>query len=360
MNYGSASALQPLRLCPGPAVIEHYDLTTEAAEQGTVNHDGCLPWLSSQPGATLPDSDRGRALERLPQTVGEMEVKIAIDPRAFTARLLPTHDAQGQPYGHRDYSAAEPGEIVGTADIWGEPIVELKTGAVDVEADNNYQTLFFALAWWLIYGKLATTRLTKSHVDKAWYEDRTPTASRLMDYRRDLVRLQDTIDAARATPAGERLPLVTGQHCQWCDVQQAGACPAFSDRITQPLTGDVVADAVTAKLAAADTRAQRVLVFQSLGTAVHETDAGTAEPVTDRSRKIADVDAAIYEYPWLAGHVTRTIRAPALDKLIRHERRDGERWDEARDRVHEKLENGGALEWTVRKSWEIVEKLGDP
>lgn len=355
MHRPTASALPLLARCPGQSVLDHYPTTSAAAEEGSTLHEELIPAIID---GVLPDTPRGRAIARLDIAVSDArsEVAYAVNLERFEGRELRCQFP-------RDYSDCRDGEIPGTADIvMGAEHIELKTGYVDVrgpwgevKADGGRrwyptrQQLHGALARWFLDSRdIVRLRLVHARPpDRAGRSFAiapvyTPSVGELMLWRDDLMRIMERVHrASELAAAGDRVPLVLGEHCGCCSARTV--CPAIGDNLGH-------ANAADAALAAraAMKRARTEVQFRNamlMGEEVAE-DGRTLAPVTTYARCI-DSERAMQALPGLRNIVTLVVTATDVDEYARG-REDLGKYHTARRRaVNEILEEGGALTWTA-------------
>lgn len=150
-----------------------------------------------------------------------VEAPIAFDCVSGRARELPA-------VAHRDYSAARPTEIVGTADavLVGQSVIvaDWKTGrgARDTRTKDTWQTLFLGLAFARSRG-LDTITIALVHLEPGdyWIDWHTLDAFDLDDIEDTIRAMYAELSAAQQTPK-------PGPHCssQWCPIR--ASCPATS------------------------------------------------------------------------------------------------------------------------------------
>lgn len=346
----TASRLPLLRRCPGAAVLRHYRSTSDAAARGTRLHGELLPALIA---GRLPDTPEGRALARVEQDWSGARAEVAYALRLgsslgdMSARELPTA-------GHRDYSAAAVDEVPGTADVVTEQLVdEFKFGHSEQAAPRqNAQLWLPALARWAIDGSLVRLRLVhvrppgsdgRCHVSAPWHD---VTLADLVRWHSELVSAMARVSAARAALADGDTELVdhlvVGDHCGRCDVRLT--CPAIG--ATLSLDDDA------SRLAAARARYERAkLELQRTealvdGEDMLEADGLRYERVTRYRRKI-DGERAIHTFPELQDFARTQVTAGALDEWARAQIELGASVGERIAAANRRLEEAGALSWTV-------------
>lgn len=346
----SASQLGLLLVCPGQAVLDCYDVSSEAAIDGAREHQVLVPAAAS---GELPDTPRGRALRRFDVPVGaECEVPIAVNLGDFSARVLPSN-------GHRDYSAARPGEIVGTGDwlhvdaAWAG---ELKTGDVWVDAARwNAQLWFFGLALMFLRGSPGGSSLALAQVSERGELRDTycqPSGPQLWTYYDRLARLRDRVaEQTEKCRAGERLALVRGPHCRYCDAVLT--CPALAEGLGDGNPGQRYqrAAADLARAQAAELQAR-----QCLSRERYDLGDGNTLVRRDRWTRKLNPDRAIEAMPELAAvaveKVVLSLRVADVDRVA--ERTGVERSKKAnREAMSRKLTDLGAVYHARHEGWSI-------
>lgn len=220
MRRLTASQLGRAARCPGSMTLPHHNETNEATERGTAVHEflervqdlGRDAALALVPAAHRPLCEE-IPVERLPVHLAA-EVAFAFDPRTGRARELGRGLA-------RDYSDAQDGEIVGTADVGGlSPdavlIVDWKTGWSSVErAAANPQVRFLAMTAARAYGRTrAVVEVIRIRDSGAAWRDR----AELDVFELDQVAVEVRELAHRVTADD-----ATFHQGTWC-----GTCPAFN------------------------------------------------------------------------------------------------------------------------------------
>jgi len=346
----SASQIPLLLICPGQAVIDSYGDSSDAAIDGTREHEELLGGMLT---GDLPDTPRGRALALVAVPEGtKTEVAVAIDLDNFRARVLPS-------VGHRDYRAAKPRELVGQGDLlaiaasWAG---ELKTGAVWVDSSRwNAQLWFFGLALMLLNGVRAAVRLNLYQVnargslrDDAGY---SPSSAQLWQFFDRLARLRETVDEQREQrQAGNRLALVRGPHCRYC--RAVMSCPAIDEA-----TGDGNLGARHQKALAELARAQAAVEQTGQLLDADEYDLGDAKLVRrTKWRRHVNPARALEAIPALAPlattRTTTSLTMGAVDKYAEGLAIGGTK-KERREAMTRLLTDKGAIHHSQTESWEV-------
>ena len=207
----TASSIERAKRCPGYVTLPQRNVPTEAASAGTERH--------AEYEARIARGDIPEALaERWPGATWRSEVKFAFDLSTGKGREL----GQGS---DRDYSAAGPFEIVGTADVVGMcagrlVVVDWKSFAEVPRAAVNAQLHIAALA------------LTRAHglnaADVAiHYEARPMDATELdaIDLDSFAAEVRQILDeAARFRTRAQAGEVVAFAEGSWCK-----HCPGFYD-----------------------------------------------------------------------------------------------------------------------------------
>lgn len=232
MKLPSASRLALAERCIGAAVLPAVQRpSTDAQAAGTGRHRflerarevGREQALAEIPaGAPWRATCAGIDLDALP--VGRHEVAYAYDPATDTAREL------GAALG-RDYSAAHPGEVTGTADlvVSGDvPLVVDFKGSEHVgPAGEHLQLGFYALCAARVAGaEEVDTAIVYLHSDgRAEWDRARLTAWDLAALAGRIAELTARVAEADEALASGRLPtLVEGHHCLRC--ASLTLCPA--------------------------------------------------------------------------------------------------------------------------------------
>lgn len=348
----SASQIGLLLICPGQAVLKPYGVSSDAAVDGTREHQDLVPAAAA---GDLPDTLRGRGLRRFDVLVGaECEVPIAVNLGDFSARVLPSD-------GHRDYSAARPGEIVGTGDwlhvdaAWAG---ELKTGDVWVDAARwNAQLWFFGLALMFLRNSPDGIRLTLAQVSERGELRDTycqPSGPQLWAYYDRLARLRDRVfEQTEKRRAGERLALVRGPHCRYCDAVLA--CPALSEGLGEGNPGQRYQRAA-ANLARA--QAAELLARQTLSASSYELGDGNKLKRVDKWSRRVNAEDAIKAMPELAAVATEVPRSLRLHvgDIDAHAVATGTAryGTERKKELSAQLTNAGAMRHTHSETWKVT------
>jgi hypothetical protein len=270
-----------------------------------------------------------------------VEVAVAMDPRSLQAIVL----GEGL---DRDYSTCPSGWICGTKDLTRVGhVTELKTGTAPQDRpERQAQTKSQAVARWLLDGVRPSVRLVWARADgpaiPMWWR---PTFGELERHRRALIAMMDRIDAHRDKQPDE-LPLVTGEHCRYCDVRREDNCPA-----QRYLRRNEPADAVE--------RYERAVVLgeeakEARARSLADLDGDKRMDVElSYRRSRIDAELAIERLPGLADFARRTITAGDIDRYIREQ---PGKFSAVRDDVHAQL--GDAITWTATKT-RTISRDGD-
>lgn len=219
--------------CLGSQVFPRVQVTSADNASGNVVHGYLAAAKTMGKGAALAaiDDDEMRAkcdaidLESIPAGA-DSELTVAWDPDTDTGRIL------GSNLG-RDYTAAMPGEFVGTADLVGRvaDAVEggdFKTGLQVKKARDSWQARALSLFSARAIGAESArfTMLYLGH-DGRWYPDKAEfDAMDLSTFADELRALKQRIGAVRAAFAatGALPALHVGPHCRYCP--SVPFCPA--------------------------------------------------------------------------------------------------------------------------------------
>lgn len=209
-------------MCPASAVLAGVDLPSEHSAAGVAKHAEL---------AAMVERWEFPFLQRA-------EVAYAYDWMKDSARELPVKN--------RQYDKLGPTEIPGTADAVGIDgdcvvVVDWKSGFLsrEIKVINSEQLRFLALAAARKLG-LPRARIGIAHVREwsiefDWHD--------LSDSSLDLIaeRIRAIIDmTAQPNP-----PLMEGDHCRYCPVMNAGACPIKNARLLALRTSVPVFEIVT-------------------------------------------------------------------------------------------------------------------
>jgi hypothetical protein len=208
------------------------------------------------------------------------EIPFAFDPARGGARALPSR-------GHRDYSAATPGEIVGTADlVWAEAgpepvgvVLDWKTGrARHVDAvHDNAQMAFLALAASRAFNH-NRVRVILAFVDDdggVTTEQSEYTLAGLAGVARWLAALAAAIPQAQA---------VSGPHCRAKYCPLLGLCPATGGDVAAVI--DAPSEAVDLTVHGHESAAR--LYFRALAAgAYHDKAMGVVKAFAEKHGPIA-------------------------------------------------------------------------
>lgn len=244
-TYPTASKLELAAICPGSHVLpQTQEDSTEAATRGIALH-AFLATYAATPGdraearnkalAALPPEFREAAeaidLSLLPPLDPESvlpEVALAYDLDTGEGRLLAVN-------GGRDYSAARPTEVVGTADVLGLTddavvVLDYKTGhGSQTAARWNWQLRFLALAAARHYQmRRAVVALVYVGTDLPPYFDRAVLEyADLAATELELSRVTEAVRQARWDVTRGQVPQMrTGEHCRYCPARPT--CPALN------------------------------------------------------------------------------------------------------------------------------------
>lgn len=240
MSRITMSKLPRLAICPASAVLPGVDASNPWSSAGTITHrflERCAQVGREAALAEAPEDHRARLacidLDGLP--LGKeyaQEVTYAYDVATGMARRL------GSGLG-RDYSAASPTEIVGTADVDGPgEIDDYKTDHGHDELAppprDNLQLRALALAKSKVDGlpevKARVIRIADDGSHRE--EETTLDFFDLEDTASELKRIWSAVESAKAQVAAGQMPSVReSAHCRYCPAQ--AVCPARTALIKQ-------------------------------------------------------------------------------------------------------------------------------
>jgi len=202
----TASSIERGKRCPGHATLPHRDVPTKEAEAGTERHGDREVAINA---GDVPSV----LTERWPGLTWRAEVKFAYDLSTGKGREL----GQGN---DRDYSAAGPFELVGTADVVGIGpdkivIVDWKSFKEVPRATVNMQLHIAALA------------LSRAHcrieAEVAIHYENRPMDVAALDmidldsFGSEIVQIMDEVARVRlAAREGAPVVFVEGRHCEYC------------------------------------------------------------------------------------------------------------------------------------------------
>lgn len=247
----SISGLERASICPTSQVLPHTERKRAGiwAARGNILH----PFL-----ADVPNIGRDAALERVPSQFREA---CAVIDTNFLETMREGAFAQEVAFGldiYREgarelgrglsrleaYRLARPGELTGTVDVVGVTddavvVYDYKTGYTYFDViERNWQLLGYAIAACLAYDRghayLAIIRVPEH--GEPYFLRGEVSFEGLQSGLAALRELNERIGEMRMLQlAGERLPLVTGEHCKYCPA--VASCPAIAKlqrRFTSP------------------------------------------------------------------------------------------------------------------------------
>jgi hypothetical protein len=227
----SASALPRLFACPGSAAVPQARVTSVWSDAGEERHGAREDAVKTGRLDDLPDAVR-KLIK--PGAVVSAEVAVAYDIATGKARQL------GVGIG-RDYVVG-PTEIPGTMDLLivhdgRVTIVDYKGWQGADDADQNEQTMFYALATSIIYDvgevDIAIAQEGRDTCDVATLDvlEFDALATRLK-------RLLGAIEEQQSRVLAGRLPDVSqGDHCRYCPARASGSCPADNALLVRLVDG---------------------------------------------------------------------------------------------------------------------------
>lgn len=246
MRLPTASSLDRATACaPSMALPGGVDRETDDNRRGTAIHRFL---------ARARDVGRDRALAEIEDDELAAEcggIDLAAIPRGAEAEVTlawnwRTDKARKLGAGlERDYSAADPDEFVGTADLVGVTaaaawVDDYKTGAVKVRAARSMQLRFLGMAASMVAGMDAAD-VGMLYLGRAgkWRSDRAYFDALEIDGIKDELRALALrgVEAERAIAAGEPLRLHAGQHCEFCPA--LWGCPARAALLRTASAGDL-------------------------------------------------------------------------------------------------------------------------
>lgn len=235
----SVSELPRLDACPSSATLQHVRTASVAATDGTAIHrfmELALTHGRDVALAEVPAALRERCLDldvagiveslgaSMPLKLADVyaEVAVAWNPTTDTSRII------GQ---NRDYRAAHPHELVGTADLCiatedAVIVPDWKTGQQMVEhATTNLQARAYTMMWARAVGRSnGVAAIVALRDGAAPYVMRSDLGPMELDGVAGRIRdVLARVEKAKATPLAERT-FHEGDHCRYCP--GFASCPA--------------------------------------------------------------------------------------------------------------------------------------